>query len=390
MIPSLYSNGGFVRNPNGNGVELSSKYIGELYDVIDCKVTQTLGDEYTYSLEMTYPIAGEMYPYIACRTLIRAKPDITHSPQLFEIYRITTPIGGIVKIYANHISYMLASIPTPVFEESSPLSSLASIFDIPRIVLFPHAFTATIDPASKINDSTAEMTIDTPRSARAALVGSEGSFIDTFGGELEFDNLTVTVRDRIGKEVDTVIRYGLNMTSFEQDETLTNVYTGIYPYATYSITDDSGNTATDVVKLNYILYASDDPPYKKVKVVDLTSKFSKNGITVKPTPDTLLEAAREYIAENQWGIPSVNIKVSFVSLAQTEEYRDIAGIDEVSLGDTLKIVYPAIGVSASARCVKTVYDVLAERYDNIEIGKAKRSIVTTIAEMQREIKKLRR
>lgn len=390
MIPSLYSNGGFVLNPYGNGVELSSKYIGELYDVIDCKVTQTLGDEYTYSLEMTYPIAGEMYPYIACRMLIRAKPDITHSPQWFEIYRITTPIGGIVKIYANHISYMLASIPTPVFEETSPFYSLASIFDITREI-FPHAFTATIDPASSINDSTAEMTIDTPRSARAALVGSEGSFIDTFGGELEFDNLTVTVRDRIGKEVDTVIRYGLNMTSFEQDETLTNVYTGIYPYATYSITDDSGNTATDVVTIkSNILYASDDPPYKKVKVVDLTSKFSKNGITVKPTPATLLEAAREYIAENQWGIPSVNIKVSFVSLAQTEEYRDIAGIDEVSLGDTLKIVYPAIGVSASARCVKTVYDVLAERYDNIEIGKAKRSIVTTIAEMQREIRKLRR
>lgn len=390
MIPRLYKNGEWKSAESGAVFEKT--FVGMLHEAISCKVTKALDSEYTYTLEMLYPISGEFYPEIVCRTLIYAKPDTEHSAQLFEVYRITTPIEGAIKVYANHISYMLASIPTPPF--LVPKGVAASLLTLQNSSknLVLHGFQLAVDPDSNIASSAVQMEMELPRSLRSALVGSEGSYIDTFGGELEFDGFNVTVKDRLGRDTLTKIRYGLNMTAFEHDENLTTVYTGIYPYAINTITDtETGETLSSVVTIpDKILYASDDPPCKRVKVIDLTSKFTENGITADITPANLLEAAQEYISENQWGVPSVNIKVSFVSLSQTEEYRDTVGIEEVSLGDTVTVDYPAVGITATARCVKTVYDSVAERYDSIEIGKVKRTIVDTIAQMRRDIKKLRR
>lgn len=140
-----------------------------------------------------------------------------------------------------------------------------------------------------------------------------------------------------------------------------------------------------------VIYASDEPPYKKIKVVDLTSEFTDAaGTMADVTPENLLEAAREYIAENQWGIPDINIKVSFVSLAQTEEYKGVIGIEDVCYGDTVTVEYPAVGITATARCVKTVYDCIGEKYESIEVGKVKKSIVDTIAKLKKDVNKTRR
>ena len=388
MIPRLYKNNGFTTDSSGD-ILFVSPFVGMLSDALSCKVTQALDGEYTYTLEMTYPISGALIKNIACRMLIYAKPDSEHVAQYFEIYKITTPIDGVIKIYANHISYMLASIPVPAFPGEMSSSVSLNQIETSSSALVPHAFKLSVE--SGIGAGVG-MNLQTPRSVRAALVGSEGSFIDTFSGEIEFDNFNVTIKKKLGKETSTKIKYGLNMTAFEQDENLTNVYTGIYPYAVNTITDpDTGATETSVVTIaSKILYAEENPPYKKVKVVDLTDKFFENGITATITPATLLEAAQEYISENQWGVPSVNIKVSFVSLAQTEEYKSAVGVEEVLLGDTVTVEYPAVGITAKARCVKTVYDTLAERYDTIEVGRVKRTIVDTIREIKRDINKMRR
>lgn len=388
MIPRLYKPGAF--DSDGN---YGKEFIGVLSDVISCEVTRALDEGYTYSLEMRYPIAGAHFTGIKCRCIISAKPDTERTAQLFEVYRITTPINGVITVYANHISYMLASIPVPSLDTSySPVNSLRALQTWSN-ALVNHGFTLALDSDSAINNSTAKLELITPRSVRSALVGSEGSFVDTFGGELDFDNFTVTVYDKLGKKSKAKIAYGVNMTQFEHDENMTTVYTGIFPYATYTGTDTDGNLITNVITVsNNVIYASDDPAYKKVKVVDLTSKFTdpNSGLTAEITPEGLLEAANEYIAENQWGISSINIKVSFVPLSQTEEYKGVIGIEDIALGDTVAVEYPAVGITASARCVKTVFDCISEKYVSIEVGKIKKTIISTLAKLQRDVNKIRR
>ena len=385
MIPRLYANNGFTKVDSGN-IIFSNPFVGMLSDAISCKITQTLDNEYTYTLEMEYPISGNLIKYISCRMLIYAKPDIKHSPQYFEIYKISTQINGVIKIYANHISYMLASIPVPAFVGEYSASFALTEIERTSKAIIPHGFNFSVE--SGIGAGLG-MEMTTPRTVRDALLGPEESFTNSFGGEIEFDGLNVNIRSKLGEETSTIIRYGLNMTAFEQDENLMDVYTGIYPYAVETLDGDSTESNVIVTK-EKVIYANDDPPYKKVKVVNLTDRFYKDGVSADITPDTLLEAAREYIAENQWGIPFVNIKVSFVPLSQTEEYKGTVGSDEVNLGDTVTVEYPAVGITAKARCVKTVYDALAERYEVIEIGQVKRTIVDTILDIKRELRKSRR
>lgn len=390
MKPKLYSPGTWMTVSGDTFFE--KKFIGVLSDALSCKVTRAMDTEYTYSLEMTYPVGGAHFSSIQCRGIITAKPDLERGEQMFEIYRITTPIDGVITVYGKHISYMLASIPAPEFTEPAKAADALKTLKAYSNSVFKHGFTFSIDSSSEILSSSAEMKHEIPTSLRAALMGSEGSFIDTFGGEIEFDNFNVTVRDKIGKKSITKIKYGINMTDFERDENMTNVYTGLYPYASVIIAGDDGSTITNVVTIpSKIIYASDNPDYKKVKVVDLTSKFTgESGVTAEITPENLLEAAREYISENQWGIPNVNIKVSFISLAQTQEYKGVIGIEDICYGDTVTVEYPAVGISASARCVKTVYDCIGDKYETIEVGKIKKSIVDTIATLKQDVRKARR
>ncbi len=390
MMPKLYSPGTWMTI--SGKTDLSKTFIGVLSDAISCKVTRAMDSEYSYSLEMKYPVSGANFSGIQCRGIITAKPDRERDVQMFEIYRVTTPISGVVTVYAKHISYMLASIPVSAFDEPSNAADSLKKIELYSNQIIPHGFTFAIDSSSTIPSSTAEMKHEIPTSLRAVLVGSEGSFVDTFGGEIEFDNLNVTVYDQIGKRSITKIKYGINMTDFEHDENMTNVYTGLYPYASMIIVDNDGSIITSVVTIpSKVIYASDDPDYKKVKVVDLTYKFTDaSGTTADITPTNLLEAAQEYISENQWGIPDVNIKVSFVSLAQTEEYKGVIGIEDICYGDTVTVEYPSVGITATARCVKTVYDCIGEKYESIEVGKVKKSIVDTIAKLRKDVNKTRR
>ena len=61
---------------------------------------------------------------------------------------------------------------------------------------------------------------------------------------------------------------------------------------------------------------------------------------------------------NNIGVPRVSLTVSFVPLEQTEEYKDIGLLERVELCDTVNVEFPALGVSATAKCVRTVYDAL--------------------------------
>lgn len=392
MIPKLYGpitwvSDGTTSIPNylpGN------EYIGPLYNAISCKVTRAMDAELTYSLELRYPINGEFVQDLACMNIIVAKPDSEREDQMFEIYKITTPIGGVVTVYAKHISYMLASIPAPPFNKAQTgvKNSFATLKSFSR-QLVPHGFNFSVKAGSNVASSTAEMEHSKPSSVREALKGTEGSIVDIFGGELEFDNTDVILCDKIGKKSSAKIRYGVNMTSFEQNENMSSVYTALYPYALQTAVDDNGKVVTNAITLNSLI-AVDNAPYTKVKVADLTSMFTDDaGTQADITEETLLEAAYEYIAQNQWGIPDINIKVSFVSLAQTEEYKDIVGIDDIGYGDTVRVEYPALGIEAESRCVKTVYNSIIEKYETIEVGNVKKTIVETIANLRKDVKRRR-
>lgn len=353
MIPILYEQG---------ETKFISQGIGSLADAISCTVTEERNGE--YELEMTYPASGRLFSELTNGRLILAKPNDTSQTQPFRIYRISTPMSGKVTINAEHISYLLNGIPVAPFTATGMSAALNGL---KNNSLVNNPFTCWTDIA---NGST-KFTVTVPKSFRACLGGTEGSILDTFSGsnppEFEFDRFAVKVHAQRGADRGVTIEYGKNLTDAKQENSIENTYTGVLAY--WSNTDQSTVAKSD------IQYASNHSNFANEKIFILDTSQDFPG---EPTKTQLNTAAANYVKNNNVGTPKINLTVSFVNLWQSEEYKNTALLERVQLCDTVRIKFSWLGIDASAKVIKTVYNVLKERYDSIGLGESKSSFSDTI------------
>ena len=355
----------------------TSNGLGALPDAASCTVTEERNGG--YEVEMEYPLTGSHFSDIQKRRILYVKPNPYDDPQPFRIYSITKPINGIVTVHAAHLSYdtsgsIVKLFPADAGSASAAMSYLKN-FSVPST---PFTFFTNVGKSGT-------MSVPKPSSIRSLLGGSDGSILDTFGGEYLFDKWNISLLESRGSNRGVTIRYGKNMTDLEQEENDTDFYTGVYPFW-YSESEDGGLVTLSAN--DGIVNAPGNYDFVKIMPLDLSSEdFSKEttdseGYTTtieKPTEAELLAAAQKYIANNKIGIPKVSLDVSFVMLAQTEEYKDFSRLETVKLCDTVTVEFEKLGVKTTAKCIKTVYNVLTDKYDSIELGEPKSSLAETVS-----------
>ena len=355
----------------------TSNGLGALPDAASCTVTEERNGG--YEVEMEYPLTGSHFSDIQKRRILYVKPNPYDDPQPFRIYSITKPINGIVTVHAAHLSYdtsgsIVKLFPTDAGSASAAMSYLKN-FSVPST---PFTFFTNVGKSGT-------MSVPKPSSIRSLLGGSDGSILDTFGGEYLFDKWNISLLESRGSNRGVTIRYGKNMTDLEQEENDTDFYTGVYPFW-YSESEDGGLVTLSAN--DGIVNAPGNYDFVKIMPLDLSSEdFGKEttdseGYTTtieKPTEAELLAAAQKYIANNKIGIPKVSLDVSFVMLAQTDEYKDFARLETVKLCDTVTVEFEKLGVKTTAKCIKTVYNVLTDKYDSIELGEPKSSLAETVS-----------
>lgn len=335
--------------------------IGVLVDAISCIVTHQLNGE--DELKMTYPITGQFFDQIEPRAVIVADVERTRGNQPYRIYRITKPINGKVTIYARHLAYDLQGIVVEPFTASTIQAALAGL-KTHAMTLNPFTFSSTRTTASTFR-------VNVPTSVWDLMGGQQGSLLDIYGGEYTFDGYNITLENRVGANNGVSVRYGVNMTDLTQDESIANCYTGVVAYWA----DEDGN-----VVYSPVISAGGTYGYVKILSVDMSDKWEN-----KPTKAQLISAATSYITANKIGVPQVSWTVGFVPLDTTEEYKDLAVLEQVGIGDTVAVKFERLGVDASARVNKIVWDVLQDRYDSVSLGSVKANIADTIAAQAREI-----
>lgn len=355
----------------------TSNGLGALPDAASCIVTEERNGG--YEVEMEYPLTGSHFQEIQKRRILYVKPNPYDDPQPFRIYSITKPINGIVTIHAAHLSYdtsgsIVKLFPADAGSASAAMSYLKN-FSVPST---PFTFFTNVGKSGT-------MSVPKPSSIRSLLGGSDGSILDTFGGEYLFDKWNISLLESRGADRGVTIRYGKNMTDLEQEENDTDFYTGVYPFW-YSESEDGGLVTLSAN--NGIVNAFGTYDFVKIMPLDLSSEdFSKETtdsegyVTTieKPTEAELLAAAKKYISDNKIGVPKVSLDVSFVMLAQTEEYKDFARLETVKLCDTVTVEFEKLGVKTTAKCIKTVYNVLTGKYNSIELGEPKSSLAETVS-----------
>ena len=370
MIPILYES---------TETEFTSNGLGRLSDAISCIVEEERNGAYELSLQ--YPITGRYFGMIE-DAIIKAKANETSDAQLFRVYKSTKPLKGIVTFYAEHISYDLNGLPLAGFScaGTTPLVAINKALDETPL---EHSFSAWSDIAT-LNGTK----IKEPPSVRGLLGGQEGSILDVWGGEYEFDNFTIKLHAHRGADNGVSIEYGKNLTDIKQERNISECYTHIMPYAVYTRDDGSGNSEEVYVYLTERVLALPNAPslghYRAFRY-DCSGEFGDGEV---PTESKIRALTNRYIASHDLTTPKVNITVSFINLADTVEYKNIAPLERVRLCDTVAVKFSKLGITASAKIIKTVYNVLKEKYDSITVGDAKSSFADTVHKQSGEITRI--
>lgn len=361
MIPILYK---------ADATNFASYGIGALPDTISCEVTEERNG--AYECVVKYPVTGMNYSEIKHERIIKAKPSDTGSPQAFRIYRVTTPINGIVKIYAQHISYDLAAIATPQWE-NTPITPQLAIEEVFDNALTPHRFTFQTDYTEA-----KAFAVSKPKSLRAVLGGEEGSVLSLWGGEFEWDNFKVIHHQGRGHNNGVVIEYGKNLTKFEHDSDISDVYTDLLPYA---VTEDEEGNETVITLAEQILQIGKTTlSQRKTLIKDFTDSFDIDAVI---TEDLLREKAQKYLENNPLGMETPTLTISFEALWKQPEYAAV--LERVALCDTVTVRHSELGISEHVKVIKTVYDTLAEKYVSITLGSAKASLLSTISDTAQSV-----
>jgi phage minor structural protein len=339
---------------------------GFLSDCIQCEVTEEANGE--FELYMRYPIDGIHFEDIANNCIIKVRLDKIREPQRFRIYSISKPLSKVVTVKAHHISYDLSGIPVSPFSASTVQGAMAGL-KTNSAVDSPFEFWTDKESAGTFN-------VSVPSSVRSKLGGGKGSILDVFGGEYEFDNYTVKLYNSRGEDRGFAIRYGKNLLDINQEENVSSVVTGVYPY--WSSSDGS-----TVIQLpEKIVNAHGTYDFVRILPLDLSNAFSS-----KPTETELRTFAENYVQNNNIGVPSVSLSVSFAQIDQSEEYRHLNLFERMSLFDTILVEFPMLKVSTRAKVVKIVHDVLLDRIKSAQVGSTQTNIADTIANMQSSQKK---
>ena len=351
MIPILYAT-------ISEGTVPSDYGLGSLTDALSCIVTEERNG--SYELVMEYAASGIHAEDIEPNRFIMAKPNFTDSPQIFRIYKVGKEMNGKFQVFGQHISYDLSGkiVPSGVTGGSATASVLAlktqggGNFNITTNISASRTFKANV-----------------PSSTRSWFGGKAGSLLDIYGGEWKYDNYTCSLLSARGSDRGVQIRYGKNLTQLSQELDMSNLVTGVYGYAI------NPNTEAVTTGTKVLTGLTLDVPHDIA--IDFSNDINWESSTAVTTQ--LATLTTNYVSVNSSSLIKIknSITLDFVQMKDLQ--------DRVDLCDTVHIFFEALGISASVKCIKTEWDVLAERYTKTTFGDARTNIADTISSQGKKL-----
>ena len=346
MVPILYASVTEGTVPSDYG-------LGCLTDAIECTVEE--GRNSVYELKLIYAAQGIHAEDIQPDRIIKAQPNFTDAPQLFRIYKVGKALNGRIEINARHISYDLSGKVITAGTAASAVAACA------LLTTEAGAFTISTDKTVS-----ASFNISEPSSVRSWFGGKQGSILDVYGpGEWQYNNFAAEFKAARGQDRGVTIRYGKNLTELSQTLDLSNLVSSVIPF--YKAQDGTITTGAAVpTGLTGI---------DRELAVNFSSSVDPESAT--PIVTQLATLASNYVSNNNLTVIKNSITLDFVQLDGLTE--------RVDLCDTVHIYFEPLGITATAKCIETVWDVLKERYISTTFGDPKTNITDTITTTQKEI-----
>ena len=337
--------------------------VSVLSDASKCHVSREKNG--IYILEFDYPINGKDVEKIKEGMYIKSDAGYRTKNQRFIVSKITKTQNEF-KIYCQHISQVKTTMnairPDITVTSVSAVGALRAWRD--NLLDSREEFFVQSD-ISTLNSTTWK--VENIENARDALGGKAGSILDVWGGEYEFDNLNITLHRSMGIDNPTIIAYGKNLLDLEQEQSILETYTSVFPFKKY--TDD--NNREQLITLPEILLDSthlNKFTHRRILKVDFSSDENLK------TVEQLRSKAKSYIKSNNVGVPKTNLKINYQDLSKVEGVFDNPALEQIDLCDKLKVYYNELGIlNENAKVVKVIWDVILEENHEIEVGDGRSS-----------------
>lgn len=300
-----------------------------------CIVEEEINGAYELKLKHPYDEWNKWKRIENSRILLVSTPKGT---QPFRIYNVVPDMEGI-SVNARHIFYDLLD------NECSSISFSGTAFAALQTIKNAMAYTM---PFNFYTDISISGTLETTRMNPVSALLSDGdettSFIKGFGGELDRDEFNVNLQTAIGQNRDVTIRYGKNLIGLEVTLDESNVKTRI------NYVGSNGSGTLDSPYIN-------DYVYPKIYTLEDEEKTTSE-----------LQTQAQALFDSGLDLPLVNIKVNFVELSKTVEYKNYSVLESVFIGDVVTIINEKMGFSKQARVISYEWNSLLEQYERIELG----------------------
>ena len=292
-----------------------------------------------------------------------ATSSVVESRQLrdqpFRIYRVVPELDKIT-VYARHVFYDLLDNMIKSYKPSSSAVGASVVQTISSSCLSEHDFTFYSDLDSQAEDVEFENCNPVD-----ALLG-EGGVVEKYTGELTRDWWDVYVVKRVGQDSNVQIRQAKNLLGISYDIDLTDVVTRIMPTGE----DADGNVLyLPELFLDSPLIGSYTHP-KWIHLAVSEAKEKTDGDNKKTKEQCYVEMRSQAQAQFDAGCdtPTVTLSVDFINCADTEEYREYGFLQNIYLGDAVRVIAPRIGVWVSMRMTQYTYDCLTKKYTQMTLG----------------------
>ncbi|MED2933428.1 phage tail spike protein [Bacillus wiedmannii] len=363
MIPVLYEK---------NTIDFTNNGICFLKDTIIAEVSETLNG--SFELYMEYPVSGAKCNEIQEERIIKA--ETPEGPQPFTIHRCVKKNMSTVKIYARHIFYDLFEnlIEDTNIVEQTGVGALDQLL---KKTQYPHPFKVVCDISRKNNSRIVR------RNPVEAILDpqEDNSFVNRWGGELVRDYFDIKMYQQRGTDRGVTIEDRKNLIGFESDVDFDAVVTRIMPKGADGLLLPEKYVDSPLIN-NY--------SRPKIRVIEFSHiKAQKEGenkedaLPLEEAYKALRAAAKSKFTDEKIDTPPANYKVDFVELSKTEEYKDYAVLERVYLADTVRVKHSKLGVDIQAKAISYVFNVLTEKYKDLNLGSYKKSFLDKVNDISK-------
>lgn len=315
---------------------------------VSCELSEEINGG--YEIKMVHPRdKWGKWRYIDNERIIVV--DTPNGRQPFRIYRVN-PEEYEITVYAEHIFYdLLNNISVGKILEGNAKTWMRD-FSWTFEIDMPFTFGTDID-----SDVSVRQTYDGENQV-SMLIGNSESFVSFFGGECIRDNFNVFFAQNMGHDTGYLLKYGKNLIGLEVDEDLTDTYTKAYVYGKeYAFVKVESPRINDYV-------------YPKIKFIEYNDTDDRDEI--------IKRINKEY--ENGADLPVLNVKVDFVQLEKTEEYKDFAFLKNIKIGDTITVYHEKMNFDKKVKMISYKYDCILNEYKSIQLGELRGNLADSITD----------